>query len=251
MKKTTSALAILLGLTSMSAIAAQDNAFQHEASLNYDTNSEEVSDGNLNAHYRYYVAPVDQSKSPYALNGFIAQTTNLGANYNVNDSARDAYGVDGTYVFASKWFVSANYQQVGFEHTNNLYGAKAGYYFNESSAVSAFYNDGDKNVKETYGLNLRSYIALESIAGVDLTANWLHSGSDDDLNLGADWYVNNSWSVGAGYTSSDNEALDGFDVRTAYWLRISDNFSANFNLSKMLDSDVDGVDMGVGVIGRF
>lgn len=253
MKNSTMSLAVLLGLTSMSAVAAQDNAFQHQASLSYSTNSEEVSDGSWNANYRYYIAPVDQSKSPYALNGFLAQTTNLGANYSKLDVAyfdSDSYGVDGTYVFDSKWFVSANYHQVDNSHIDvNYYSAEVGYYFNDSSAVSAFYSDGDSRVEESYGLNLRSFVALESTAGVDLTANWAHTDFDDVFNLGADWYVNNSWSVGVGY--HNNDANDDFSLRTAYWLRISDNFSANFNLSKLLDSDVDGVGMSVGVVGRF
>ncbi|WP_065188009.1 putative porin [Shewanella woodyi] len=253
MKNSTMSLAILLGLTSMSAAAAQDNAFQHQASLDYQTNSEEVSDGFWKANYRYYIAPVDQSNSPYALNGFLAQTTNLGASYSKLDVANfdsDSYGVDGTYVFASKWFVSASYQQIEAFNTDvNFYSAEVGYYFNDSSAVSAFYADGDNNTVEAYGLNLRSFVALESTAGVDLTANWAHTDFDDAFNLGADWYVNNSWSVGAGY--HNNDANDDFSLRTAYWLRISDNFSANFNLSKLLDSDVDGVGMSVGVVGRF
>ncbi|WP_394388349.1 putative porin [Shewanella woodyi] len=260
MKNSTMSLAVLLGLTSMSAVAAQDNAFQHQASLDYQTNSEEVSDGVWNANYRYYIAPVDQSNSPYALNGFLAQTTNLGASYSKLDVGiydSDAYSVDGTYVFASKWFVSASYYRAettitGFDASNTDYDAyrgEVGYYFNESSSISAFYADGDNNAVEVYGLNLRSFVALESTAGVDLTANWTHTDSDDSFNLGADWYVNNSWSVGAGYYNSDGH--DDFSLRTAYWLRISDNFSANFNLSKLLDSDADGVGMGVGVVGRF
>ncbi|ACA87698.1 putative porin [Shewanella woodyi] len=253
MKNSTISLAILLGLTSMSAVAAQDNAFQHQASLSYSTNSEEVSDGAWNANYRYYIAPVDQSNSPYALNGFLAQTTNLGASYSKLDVGiydSDAYRVDGTYVFASKWFVSASYGRVEFLNTDyDAYRGEVGYYFNESSSISAFYADGDNNAVEVYGLNLRSFVALESTAGVDLTANWTHTDSDDAFNLGADWYVNNSWSVGAGY--HNNDANDDFSLRTAYWLRISDNFSANFNLSKFLDSDADGVGMSVGVVGRF
>ena len=251
MKHTTTALAILLSLSSMSALAAQDNDFQHEAGLNYGANSEEVSDGIWNAYYRYYFKGVDQSKSPYALNGFLAQESNIGASYsNFDVLDMDTIGADGTFVFDSNWFVSANYQR--FEIGNfdfNTYGAEVGYYFNASSAVSAFYQDGDSNVEESYGLKLRSYIALQSTAGVDLQANWKHSDSDDTFNVGADWYVNNAWSVGAGYTNNDDD--DAFDIRTAYWLRISDGFSANFVISKVLDSDVDGVGLGLGVVGRF
>ncbi|QYJ87229.1 putative porin [Shewanella mesophila] len=251
MKKSVTAVAILLGLSCMSAFAAQDNAFQHEAGINYLSNSEEFSDGIWNANYRYYVTPVAQSTSPYALNSFLAQTSNLGANYsNIDVVDVDSYGVDGTYVFASKWFVSANYQNYDYANFDfSTYGAEVGYYFNDSSAVSAFYTDGEDNYEEQYGLKVRSFLALQATAGVDLKATWTHSDSDDLLNLGADWYINNAWSVGAGYTRSDDD--DAFDLRTAYWLRLSDNFSANFHLARVLDSDFDGVNIGLGLVGRF
>ncbi|MCL1146658.1 putative porin [Shewanella marinintestina] len=251
MRQTTTALAILLSLTSLSAVAAQDNNYQHEAGLSYTTNSEEVSDGLWNANYRYYFESVEQSKAPYALNGFLAQESNIGANYqNFDPADSDSYGVDGTFVLGSNWFVGANYQKFDVaSYDFNTYGAEVGYYFNDSSAVSAFYQDGDDNFTETYGLKVRSYIALQSTAGIDLNASWAHNEFDDVLNVGADWYINNAWSVGAGYTDSDND--DAFDVRTAYWLRITDGISANFQISKVLDSDYDGVGLGLGLVGRF
>ena len=99
MKKSTVALAILLGLSSASAVAVQDNNYQHEANLSYQTNSEEVSDGLWNANYRYYFKSVEQGKTPYALNGFLAQESNIGANYqNFDPTDTDSYGVDGTAI---------------------------------------------------------------------------------------------------------------------------------------------------------
>ncbi|MGS0725722.1 putative porin [Shewanella sp. 0m-11] len=251
MRKSTTALAILLCLSSASAVAVQDNAYQHEAGLSYKTNSEEISDGIWDVNYRYYFKGVDQSKGPYALNGFLAQESNIGASYtNFNSIDLDSTVVDGTFVFDSNWFIAANYQRVDYTSSDyNAYGAEVGYYFNETSSVSAFYNDGSDNVVSTYGLKARSYYALQSTAGIDFNASWLHHDLDDVLNVSADWYVNNSWSVGAGYTNSDLD--DAFDVRTAYWLRISDNFSANFQVSKVLDSDYDGVGLGLGLVGRF
>ncbi|SQH75705.1 protein of unknown function [Shewanella benthica] len=62
----------------------------------------------------------------------------------------------------------------------------------------ACYQNSDNNVEESYGLKLPSYIALQSTADVDLQANWKHSDSDDMFNV------------------------------SAYWLCISDSFSANF-----------------------
>ncbi|NMH65431.1 putative porin [Shewanella salipaludis] len=251
MKQTTAALAILLSLASTAAMAVQDNSYQHEAGLNYNGNSEEFGDGTWNANYRYYFKSVDQAKGPYALNGFLAQESNLGASYSNYDALdTDTFGIDGTYVFDSNWFVSANYSRVDVgSHDANTYGAEVGYYFNNASSVSAFFNDGDNNIEESYGLKLRSFIALKSTSGVDLSASWTHADSDDAFNVKADWYINKAWSVGLGY--SDNGDDDNFSVSTAYWWRLSDSFSANFGLAKVLDSDVDGVDIGLGLIGRF
>jgi hypothetical protein len=69
------------------------------------------------------------------------------------------------------------------------------------------------------------------------------------FNVNADWYVTKSWSVGLGYVDSGFD--DNFVANTAYWLPISDAFSATFALSKILDSDVDGFFAAVGVVGRF
>jgi len=96
---------------------------------------------------------------------------------------------------------------------------------------------------------VRSFIALQSTTGVDLSANWTHQDSDDTFNLGADWYVTKSWSVGLGYTDDGHD--DTFVLKTAYWLRLSDSFSANFELARELDSDADGVFIGLGLTGRF
>ncbi|MCK8046025.1 putative porin [Shewanella sp. 1CM18E] len=251
MRKSTTAIAILLGLSSTSAVAVQDKNYQHEASLSYTTNSEEVGDGLWNANYRYYFKSVEQGKTPYALNGVLAQESNVGASYqNFDPTDSNSYGVDGVFVFDSNWFVGANYQKVdvGF-YDFKTYGAEVGYYFNDTSSVSAFYQDGDDNFVETYGLKLRSYLALQSTAGIDLNAQWAHNDFDDVFSVGADWYISNAWSVGVGYVNSDND--DAFDVRTAYWLRITDGISANFNVSKVLDSDYDGVGLGLGIVGRF
>lgn len=246
-----SALVIALGLSSFGAIAAQDNSYQHEASVGYVTNTEEVSDGILGINYRYYATPVTQNASPYALNGFLAQTSNIGANYSTFDAIDvDTMGVDGTYVFDSKFFVGMNYQNNSIGNTDfNTYGIELGYYVNPLTAISAFYDDGDDNATESYGLKARRYLELESTPGIDLSASWLHVDSDNQYNLAADWYVSNSWSVGSGYTR--NDAGGDFDIRTAYWLRISDNFSANFAAWKVIDSDVDGVGLGIAVVGRF
>ncbi len=251
MKKTPIALALLLSAAAPSTFAA-DNEFQNEARVIYSTNSEEVSEGVWNAAYRYYFDPVDRSNGPFALNGFLAQKSNLGANYlhyDIADFDVNALNIDGTFVFDSNWFVSAGYGRASVDNRDsNNYSAEVGYYFNSSSAVSAFYSDGDDNAVEQYGLAVRSFIALESTAGVDLSARWSHTDFDDTYNVGANWYVTNSWYVGAHYL--DARSSD-YAINTGYWWQFSDTFSATFDAGKIIDSDVDGVNLSASIVGRF
>ncbi|ARD24085.1 putative porin [Shewanella japonica] len=249
--KNVTALALLSGLFALPAIAAQDAPFQHEAGLEYSANTEEFGDGIWDLNYRYYIKPVSQDNGPYALNGFLAQTTNIGAGYSMFDDAdTDTVRIDGTYVFDSKWFVGAEYNrfEIG-DFSGNLYQFEAGYYFNDSSKVAAFYVDGSDDFESFYGAEIRSFLAFETTTGIDLGAMWTHTDNDDIFNLNADWYVTKAWSVGLGYVDdgSDND----FAAKTAYWLRMSDAFSATFEVSKVLDSDVDGFGASIGIVGRF
>ncbi|MDO6613036.1 putative porin [Shewanella sp. 1_MG-2023] len=249
--KNVTALALLTSLFALPAMAAQDAPFQHEAGLKYSANSEEFGDGAWNVNYRYYTAPVSQDESPYALNGFLAQTTNIGADYSMFDAADfDSIGIDGTYVFDNKWFVGGAYQKLDFDVVDfSVYKVDVGYYFNDSSKVAVFYTDGSDNIESSFGAEIRSFLALESTSGVDLGAMWLHTDDNDTFDLNADWYVTKAWSVGAGY--SDDGSDNNFALKTAYWLRMSDSFSATFELSKVLDSDADGFGAGIGIVGRF
>ncbi len=57
--------------------------------------------------------------------------------------------------------------------------------------------------------------------------------------------MSNSWSVGSSYTNDSDNGY--FDLRTAYWWRISDEFS----VSKIINEDIDGVGLGMTFTGRF
>ncbi|RTR26087.1 putative porin [Shewanella atlantica] len=253
MKLNKATLAVTLAFLSLNVVA-ENKEYQHEASVGYLAYSEDVGDGILGANYRYYFSPVNQDSSPYALNGFLSQTSNVGTNYSYfNELNMDSSGVDGTYVFDSKLFVSLDYQYTSIGNVDfNTYGVEVGYYVDRSISVSAFFDYDDHaygNDKDSYGLQIRRYLELSSSPGIDLSARWEHVNSNNRYTLGADWYVSDSWSVGTGY---DRVGSDGdFDIRTAYWLRMSDSFSANFAISKIVDPDVDGFNLGFAVTGRF
>jgi hypothetical protein len=248
--KNVTAIALVLGFVTLPAMAVQDAPFQHQAGVNYSANTEEFGDGQWDLNYRFYADSVSQEKGPYALNGFLAQSSNLGASYSkIDDAELDIFAVDGTYVFDSNWYIGADFRRfdAGVFDTD-IYKLDLGYYFNDSSKVGVYYIDGS-DFEPAYGLEVRSFIELKNTTGIDLSASWTHTDDEDTLAANADWYVTKAWSVGLGYV--DTGVNDNFIAKTAYWLRMSDAFSATFELSKNLDSDADGFGAAIGVVGRF
>ncbi|QYJ71244.1 putative porin [Shewanella sp. FJAT-51649] len=270
-------LALLLALTSTTTLAVTDNTYQHDVNLVYASSTDEFSDGSWDADYRYYFTPVSQDTVPYALSGFLAQSSNIRVGYNVSDHS-DFYLIDGEYVFDSKWFIGLSYGVVDsdYQDTNN-YGAKLGYYFNDNSAVYLKYSTDNTDLAygtyykgeidvDSVGLGIRSFIPLESTAGVDLYADlsyshressstynidtqYRYTSNDTSLNLGARWFINKSWAVGASHTIQDED--DPSTIYTSYYWRITDFISAQTSISKFIDSDADDVFLALGINGRF
>lgn len=281
-------LALLFALTSTTTLAATDNTYQHDASLEYAGSSEAFDDGTWNTNYRYYFTPVSQDTVPYALSGFLAQTSNLGGSYSKGEYGFSSFSLDGEYVFASKWFVDAQYQTSDSDYFDfDSYNLSFGYYFNLTSAIYATYVKDDSDLNglligpqgninsytrsnfstDRFILGVRSFIPLQSTSGIDLkgqlafskfdysTKNMQtgdnYSDSDDAtvLELSADWYLTRAWSVGANY--SVQEDTDPYGISTAYHLRLTDSFSAIARVSKSFEPDEDGVFLSLGINGRF
>jgi len=248
MNKTTLTLAVLLGLTSTNIYAVQDTDYQHEAEVSYAASSESYSDGVWNGQYRYYFTPVNQEKGPYALSGFLAQTSNIGGYYSKLNSDFDvkSYALDGEYVFADKWYIGVRYQNSDSDFTitkseSDAYGVSLGYYFNDTSSVYVSYGKSDNTTKQnyldsmndiwksevdttTYGVGVKSYLPLSSGQGILFTGLFSHSSDDfkgisptneyqssDSLNhlsAAVDWYITRSWSVGATYATTFDSDWD-------------------------------------------
>ena len=205
-------LALLLGLTVPCVSAATEtdpsNTFQHEANLTFGTHTDGFDDGLWNLDYRYYFNPVDAEKGPYALSGFLAQESNIGAQYAQIAVVTDivAYQVDGTYAFDSNWFIGAKYNRVDLENDNFgvassvddivEYEAHIGYFFNAASEISfsyqtsstsdtlsfsspeySFSSSSDSDY-QLYSIAMHSFIPLASSSGLDLLASWSYINQD-------------------------------------------------------------------------
>ena len=210
---------MLLGFVSTSANATDDidssSTFQHEANVTFNTNSDDLDDGLWSLDYRFYFSPVDTDNGPYALNGFLAQKSNIGAQYAQMNMFTDtvSYSVDGTYVLDSNWFIGANYSQIDIDDSGAMvssldddiseYGLSLGYYFNESSEVSftyqtssmsgenSFESQGDTHKSssdsdsKSYSAQVHSFVPLASFSGLDLLASWRYIDTSNKHNISA------------------------------------------------------------------
>lgn len=274
MNNKTLSVAILSSLIACNALANDiptqtNSSYQHELNLALGTYSDDFGDGIWDLGYRYYFSPVDITKTPYALNGILAQASNIGVQYaqmQIIDDA-DLYQIDATYVFDSKWFVKGMYekddsdsQYTTLDESQDSYHFSLGYYFNDTSEVSIYYGNArssdnyhhtiDLNASEvgfryqgdfdsqtdTYGVQARSFMPMQSFAGIELAGFWQYSQNDHRnatsyydgnseesgsyqydsntdrhlVHLATDFYINKSWSVGGEYS------WQNFDRKTIF-----------------------------------
>ncbi|MCL1057791.1 hypothetical protein L2729_07215 [Shewanella gelidimarina] len=230
MNKKTLSLAVLLALVATSANANDNssNTYQHEANVTFGSHTDNFDNGLWSLDYRFYFSPVDTDNGPYALNGFLAQESNLGAQYTQISTLDDSalYRIDGTYVIDSNWFVAANYSEVDLDDQGaqiisladdiSEYGFSLGYYFNQTSEFSLSYQtssasgsssfDNDiyshsassESDNKKYSAQVHSFVPLASFSGLDFLAKWSYIDSSNDYisqvinNKGTSNYNQNS-----------------------------------------------------------
>ncbi|MCH1930001.1 hypothetical protein L9G16_07395 [Shewanella sp. A25] len=271
--------AILLSLCSTATMAANDNAFQHQAEVAYTAPVDHFGEGVWEGGYSYYFTPVSQDTHPYVLSGYLAQTSFINGYVASEDSGYDAFSITGQHVFDSKWFVSADYTSYSSDWNDGTTpGVAVGYYFNSTSSVYVSYHRSEDDIDvepgfsaqsdaDILGLGIRSYLPLESTTGIELEARLSSIKSDlkatsaeygvvfrdsnetEMLDLYADWYLTRSWSIGASYSLGEGE--DPYGINSAYFWRITDAISLATRVEKFYAADLNDLFATVGVNGRF
>lgn len=271
MKKYIITAAFLLSLTSASALSVNDNSYHQQAQLEYQSSSENFSDGDWDLNYRYYISPVDQKTVPYELSGFLAQSSSIGAHFKFNNDTTDyrTYGVQGQYVFDSKWYIdgvidaSDNNPDSSSANNATTYGIGGGYYFNDTSVVYSTYRrtNQSQGMEDTdrYTVGVKGYLPIKVTEGILMGGefNGYHYSTKgetptNDFNVYADWYILRAWSLGASYTIEDkSDSDDIYSINTAYFWRLTDTISARMEVEKQFEPNEDGVTGMLGLNGRF
>lgn len=212
MKKLALAAALL---ATMSAA----NAYQTEvgADYTYFDNDNGDSTNAFGADATYYFNPVTDNNAPLAEAAFMNRASNVGVRIAGDDADNNTteYGINGEYyVPNTEFYVSGNLSRVEFDDDHaNQYGAEIGYFpapnfLIAAGLVGTEYNDDsstDPSIRAKYVTRVGQHDWNFEAGGV--------FGDYDTYNVAADYYVDNTFSIGGQYENTDLGAGD-YDVMT-------------------------------------
>jgi len=232
-------LAIASAVLSILAISSVANAYQAEVGVDYTRVSPDGgSNGNgFGVNGKYYFNDVQTRDYPLAEAGFMNRASNVDASYQYNradGNSTNTYGVGIEYfVPNSDFYTSASFDKSDNDNSRNntkRATAEIGYLPapNLLLAVGAIYqkNDGssdtDPSIRAKYVTKIGAHdVNFEGGAAF---------GDTDVFNLGADYYLDKTWSIGAGFekTSFDQGSdNDVWNIRTRKFINSQVSLEAN------------------------
>lgn len=222
------------------------------------SNNNDTDVGALNG--TYYLETVDTSKGPLGEAAFLDHASNITLGF--SDGEVDLTGggdEDGqTYTFQSRyvaegpgWQLSGWLVDLGYERQEpgsrdiDVYNLGIGKYITPNTTLVLDYqklnlnNGGDLN---RWGVALDHFFALSS-GGIKARANagkTVVSGLDDPTTwgLGATWYPNKNWGIGADFERTDANGydVDGYSVN-AEWF-ITESFAVDLSYRDVQPDDI-------------
>lgn len=252
MKKTALSLAVACAV-GVSAAAMADE-YQYELSIGYDrlkqTGSAGYKGDTWSLSGTYYLDSIDDSAGPLAEAAFLNKASFLNAHYGylAKDFDGDAFGVGGEYVTNEHGIIlGASYDWADDVRLDSITGSAdvdsyrltIGQYLTDTTTVRLSYQNDDIDASnslfdyevDTVGLNVRHltgdlgnglHLALEGdLERIQRDIRYGSKYRNTLMGVGADLYLNQNFSVGAGYhyiTGDDEFDGDGFEVRARYHL---------------------------------
>ncbi|GAA5190078.1 putative porin [Ferrimonas gelatinilytica] len=262
-------LGALVGAGTLLPALAQGE-FQHEASAAVGSKGDGFGDGFWRIRYDYAFSPIKVGNQPYALARYLSPASSVRASYSEMDDF-DSFSVGGTYQSPSGWFGLFNYTRNQLEQLDqDEYEGGIGYYLTDTTTLTATYGRYERDYFATesefnrYGLSLRHYFPLQTTQGLDTEFGYTRVDDDHrfpdgryqvDGNLyyaRADWYITQSWFIGARYGYSDiGDDDDSWIVQTGYWWQIGRVFSLQALVGHEFNTFDDDLTLGLGFTARF
>ncbi|MCL2915263.1 hypothetical protein L2725_15995 [Shewanella corallii] len=257
--------------------SAQAQEFKHQASIGFGyTDLNGSSSDMFSVNYSYHLDKVS-TDSPFALNTFLAQSSQLDVAYMTSGSNSNSAFIGGTWVSDSNWFVRGGYN-ASLDHFGDMGTANMslGYYLSTTTEIAFNYSRSDVDNGSSWnesnyevvrwGAHARSWFELPTTQGIDAgfeyerfeydhQYNGNRSSSEyDSLSTYADWYLTKSLSVGlnAAYLNPDQGNSDSAYIASVdYWLPLGNTFSLQSGANVNLNSDNDVWSLYVALTSRF
>ena len=260
----------------------QVDTYQHQIGIGSSRSENELNEGSFSfIHYRYFFEPVNQADVPMRLTDHLAQSSDIGIQYIGLDSWYQ-YQVDGQYVFDNKLFIGGGYkkftqQDEGYEDLDQTLAVTLGYYIGDYSSVTFEYQKGREEEYPEISLEERShyhlvgssYIPFSFTSGLYLVGSfkyqdetdthesygqeYVYEDYDKTFKLASDWYLFDSWSIGADYAYQEDGYGDehGIVINTAANWRIGKIFSIYGMIGKGISDNNETLVADLKIDARF
>ncbi len=207
MKKLTLAAALVASMAGMTAA----HAYQSEvgADYTYTDNDNDDSVNTFGVDAKYYFNPVTDSNAPLAEAGFMNRAGNVGVRVATDDAdnQKTDYGINAEYYIPdTDFYVSGkvNRKEADESDSTTNYGAEVGYLPAPNFLVAAgIVRTKDGNDSNTDPSIRAKYVTRVGQHDWNFEAGGVF-GDNDDYNFAADYYVDNTFSIGGKYRNIDN-----------------------------------------------
>lgn len=201
------ALAVAVALAAPGVALAQD--YQFEGGLSYISIDPDFgsSDSALGIDLAWYLEPVRTGNLPLAAAAFYTRANNVYASYvTFDDLDLNVLGLGGEF-YVDRLYLAAEYMRFSNGGSSDDFGVAIGYVPVDGLRVAARYVFADVG-GDAYGVDLKyvTQLAGDTAFGLDASAEFLDDDFDSkSYSLGADYYFNPSFSLGARMVYSDDD----------------------------------------------